>query len=404
MRRLIFLLLVLLILPSATARVRAVRSGSNETPAAWIRERAVRLDHDLTPLLPLIGDARVVALGDVTHGTHELFASKQTLVPFFVEHGFRTIALEAPYGEIARLDDYVRTGAGDPAALLRSGDYWFWDTQELFELVQWARAQNAAGLTPRIRFAGVDSTHPLSAIERVTAFLPEAESRYTCLRVPNYARTNRCRTSIASVYDLLAPHAARDGYDEALHAARVVEQGEEALATRFASRDAAQGENVLWHAARGKTLFLGHNEHVGRIPYAVFNPTEVRSAGSIVAAELGDAYFAIGSVALAGTFWAYEYDSTQTAFLRTHTMTEASPEDYARVFDEAGLDRVIIPLRGTLPSWLTAEHRIRVGAWNAPDPSKPTWDVVEDLPRKFDAVLYVRQSTPSQLRHFPVWR
>jgi erythromycin esterase len=404
MRRLVPLLLVLLVLPSAGARVRGVRSGSNATPAGWIRERAVRLDHDLTPLVPMIGNARVVALGDVTHGTHELFESKQRLIPFLVEQGFRTIALEAPYGEMARLDDYVRTGLGDPAELLRSGDYWFWDTQEFLDLVLWARAQNAAGLTPPVRFAGVDSTHPLSAITRVVAFLPEVDSRYACLRVPNYSRTTRCRTSIASVYELLAPHAGRDGYDEALHAARVVEQGEEALATRFASRDAAQGENVLWHAARGRTLFLGHNEHVGRIPYAVFNPTEVRSAGAIIAEELGDDYFAIGSVALEGTFWAYEYDATQTAFLREHTMTAPSPADYALLFDEAALDRIIIPLRGVLPPWLTSEHRIRVGAWNAPDPAKPTWDVVEDLPRKFDAVLYVRRSTPSQLRHYPFWR
>ena len=130
MRRL--LLIALLALP-AFARLRAVRP-IDEPPAQWLQQHAAVLttaepnassDADLQPLLDFTRTARIVALGDVTHGTHELFALKQRIVPLLAANGFRTLAIEAPYAELQRIRDYVRTGAGDPAALLVSSDY-FW--------------------------------------------------------------------------------------------------------------------------------------------------------------------------------------------------------------------------------------------------------------------------------------
>src|SRR5512140_3119544 len=104
---------------TAAARPRPVRPGSGDAPAVWLKQHASALrsaepavdESDLQPLLPLVANARVIALADVTHGTHELFALKQRLIPFLVEHAnVRTIALEAPYGDFQRVRDYVRTG------------------------------------------------------------------------------------------------------------------------------------------------------------------------------------------------------------------------------------------------------------------------------------------------------
>ncbi len=94
---------------------------------AWLRENAVEFrtaepggDYaDLMPLEQIIGNARVVALGEATHGTREFFQMKHRILEFLVrEMGFTTFGIEATWAEANRVNDYVHTGVGDPAVLL----------------------------------------------------------------------------------------------------------------------------------------------------------------------------------------------------------------------------------------------------------------------------------------------
>jgi erythromycin esterase len=404
------LLLMLLALPTTAARMRAVRSTTLETPASWLRSRAVPIAR-FDP-----GDAQVVALGDVTHATHEVYAAKQQLVPQLVARGFRTLAFEAPYAEYKALDAYVLHGTGDPAAALNLPLYWFWDTNEILDLVQWARAQNAAGLTPPIRIEGVDPTSPRAAADDVIATLrridpaaaTEAETSYHCIR-SGYRGTNRCRAAVASVRTSI--EAKRDAYaplvdvEELIHAARVVEQGERVLAEGYNVRDEPMAENILRRAARGeKVIVIGHNEHWGRTPYVLDDPNLlIRSAGSVLGSALGDRYFVLGSLALHGTFLAVEYTpGIRSRTIRTQVMPAPSMEDFALLLSASGLETAIFPLRGALPAWLAGTRRMRFAGSTA-SPARTMLDVPADLGAKFDAVLYVRRSTPTQLRHWPTF-
>jgi erythromycin esterase len=406
--------LLLLIVASAPlgARTRAVRSAPIDTPAAWLLHRA----HDVSRFDRLIGDAQVVALGDATHGTHEIHATKPVLVPQLVAKGFRVLAFEAPYTEFKIVADYVRTGIGDPASILNSAPYWFWDTNEILEVVQWARAQNAAGLTPPIRLEGVDPTMPRTTAREVVTYLRrvdppaavEAETIYHCIR-EGYRGTNRCRTSVATVRT--AMQARREAYvlasslaeyEEMLHAARVVEQGERVLVDFENERDAPMAENILRLAARDKVIVIGHNEHWGRTPYLLDDPHPIISAGSHLTAILGDRYFALGSVVRDGMFWAVEYEAGVTnGRIRTQVMTAPSLDDFGVLLDQAGRDTMIVSLRGALPVWLAGTHRMRFAGSTVPSRDRATSDVPADLGAKFDAVLFVRTSTPSALRHWP---
>ena len=92
---------------------------------AWLDEHVVPLitceaGHgfdDLEPLGAVIGDARIVGLGESTHGTREQFQMKHRLVEYLVEElGFTWFAVEASTPEAHRLDAYVLGGEGDPAA------------------------------------------------------------------------------------------------------------------------------------------------------------------------------------------------------------------------------------------------------------------------------------------------
>jgi len=411
-RVLALVLLAVLSLP-LHARVRAVRSAAEVTPETWLRQRAV----DDAGFIQLARGARVVALGDATHGTHEIYAAKQRLVPLLVKEGFRTIAFEAPFAEWAKLDDYVVHGTGDPAAALNFRLYWFWDTEEILELIEWARAENAAGLTPPIRITGVDSTEPASAAALVVDFLrrvdpgavAEAEENYSCLGQLQMGQTF-CRWGVGAVRPMLEARRAEyalasspDEVERILHVARVVEQGEQVIATYHGARDEVMAENIEWHAARGeKVIVIGHNEHWGQTPYRLTRPSLIKSAGMYLTEFLGDDYFVLGSTALDGTFQAIDYEG---AFgeIRPQVMTPPSSDDFATLFDRAGLETMIVPMHGPLPNWLAGTHRMRIAGSSVQSRTKTTLDLPADFGTKFDAVLYVKRSTPTRVRHWPMF-
>lgn len=118
---------------------------------------------DLLPLKSAIGAARVVALGENTHGAHEPLAFRNRLVHFLVEQmGFTAIALESGFTDSSITDEFVAGGAVEMQTVLReglssgSGRY-----GENRELIQWMRDYNTAAPAAghhRIRFYGIDLT------------------------------------------------------------------------------------------------------------------------------------------------------------------------------------------------------------------------------------------------------
>jgi erythromycin esterase-like protein len=163
------------------------------TPAQieWIRRYAIRFETvvaghgfgDVQPLKQLIGDARIVALGEPTHGSHEVFQMKHRLLEFLVEEmGFSIFSIEANMPESFRLNEYVLDGRGDPSALIRGMYFWTWSTEEVREMVEWMRRHNAVPegerKGPRVRFTGFDVQTPDVAATIVTQFVEKADAGY----------------------------------------------------------------------------------------------------------------------------------------------------------------------------------------------------------------------------------
>ncbi|WP_344882812.1 erythromycin esterase family protein [Nonomuraea antimicrobica] len=135
----------------------------------WIRQHA----HPLTTLAPhdpladlaalhgLARDATVVALAASARQTHELSAIAHRMLRFLVEEmGFRSIALEGDDAARLHLDEFVRTGRGDPQALLADARS-FWQTEEIVDVIRWMRAHNERHPHDQVRFAGVPDRAPL---------------------------------------------------------------------------------------------------------------------------------------------------------------------------------------------------------------------------------------------------
>lgn len=149
-----------------------LQSEARPEEVAWLAEHAVPLAgveagagfEDLEPLRAIVGDARVVALGESTHGSREQFQMKHRLVEFLAsEMGFDAFAIEASMPEAHAVDGFVSGGEGDPVELIRGMYFWTWQTEEVLAMVEWMRAFNeehADDPEESIRFTGFDMQNP----------------------------------------------------------------------------------------------------------------------------------------------------------------------------------------------------------------------------------------------------
>lgn len=155
-------------------------------PENWIRAHAIPLQtveaghgfDDLQPLAKVVGDARIVALGEATHGTREFFQLKHRLIEFLAsQKGFTIFSIEANMPEAHRVNDFVLNGNGDPKQLLKGMYFWTWDTEEVLDMILWMREFNRSG-KGRIEFTGFDMQTPNVSMDIVRAFVKEHHPSY----------------------------------------------------------------------------------------------------------------------------------------------------------------------------------------------------------------------------------
>jgi erythromycin esterase-like protein len=173
-----FVFLAVLSLPAAAQQTSPVPH--------WIASHAIRLATpeagrgfaDMQPLKKVIGDARIVSLGEATHGTREFFQLKHRMLEFLAsEMGFTIFSIEANMPEAYRLNDYVLTGRGDAAALLKGMYFWTWNTEEVLDMIRWMRQFNQSG-KGRIAFTGFDMQTPTVAEQIVADFVATNDPDY----------------------------------------------------------------------------------------------------------------------------------------------------------------------------------------------------------------------------------
>jgi erythromycin esterase len=437
-----------------TPSTPAVRS----TPEAalWLKESAIPFETtqpgsdftDLLPLKALIGDARLVALGEATHGTHEFFQMKRRVIEFLVqEMGFTVFALEAYWPEAERIDDYVLTGRGNVKELLAGLQYWPWNTQEMLDLIEWMQDYNAQRSTaPPVHFSGFDMQNAKLALGDLLSYLqtidPDAaalaEAKSGCFRPymdytfqqAEYAQLAAdaraaCRRDLQDVYDSLlvqqAAYEARsspEAFADALHSARLVIQNEAMAAVteegdfltrdRFNTRDQAMAENVSWlldqAGPQAKMILWAHNAHVQTTEWQ-FRGTAYTPMGVHLRQAYGDEMTVFGFSFYEGSFNAYTYDATTGSYgaLTEHAAGALPADSVEQYLHGAGLPRFFLDLRqaNAAPSgsgWLGTPHWLRfVGAEYDPELPPEDYAFRVSLPQAFDVLIYFDRTTPSVL-------
>ncbi|MNO39925.1 Erythromycin esterase [compost metagenome] len=186
--------------PAKPLLQRFSRSGQGGDPdaiAPLLRRYAEPLPdvdtRDFGELFDRYGDARVVLIGEASHGTSDFYRTRAAISRWLIErHGFSIVAVEADWPDAGQIDRYVR-GLGPTAwkheAFTRFPG-WMWRNTDVSAFARWLHAHNRS-LAPvqRVEFRGLDVYSMRNSIAQVLGYLEhidpqlarEARHRYGCL-------------------------------------------------------------------------------------------------------------------------------------------------------------------------------------------------------------------------------
>lgn len=392
---------------------------------------------DMQGIEELVGDARIVLLGEPTHGNREVYQLKHRIFEFLVENmGFNVLVMETPMPESFDVEAYLATGEHDAPSALAATQVWPWDTEEVLSMIEWIRFQNADPASPSpLKFYGFDMQSPERAargtfdyLGRVDPILAaEAQAGLGHLAIPfsdldafGYrpviardaeASVQEAVDSVLAAFDANeSVWAAATGIEDwvvARQHAQVLDQWVRANqddGRRYSAvRDSAMAENIRWIVARegpdARIAVWSHNAHVANAE-AVHRGDGSAWAGRLLRQMFGDDLLIVGFLFNQGSFTAL--DAAEPALGLQTFQVGPSPEGtvesmfYAAGLRLAAIDLRDLPSQGTVADWFRRPRPTRY-SWGDYLPSASEDYLTEYVfPEAFDALVYVKTTTPTR--------
>ena len=380
------------------------------------------------------GLARVVLLGEATHGTSEFYRARSAITRRLVEkHGFTIVAVEADWPDAAHVDRHVRHGGPAPfgeEAFTRFPT-WMWRNRETEELIRWVRQHNEClQFERRLEFRGLDLYSLKASIRAVLDYLDridpqaakDARERYGCLtpwqaeparygRAVLSGRQDPCENeAVEQLRELLErrlSYVARDGEDyfDAAQNARIVRSAEQYYRMMF--RGSTESWNLrdrhmfdtLLHLleARGpeaKAIVWAHNSHIGNAAATAMGWEGEFNIGELCRIRFGDDAVLIGFGTDRGTVAAADdWDGP----VRIKTMLPARADSFERIFRQSGMARSLtdfrLPERRELREILSKPRLERaIGVIYRPQSELASHYFEAVLPEQFDAYVWFEET------------
>ena len=406
-------------------------------------------------LIEAIGDARLVLLGEASHGTHDFYAERARLTQrLIVEKGFHAVVVEADWPDAYRVNRFVRNlGEDRDADTALSGfkrfPVWMWRNVDVLDFVRWLRAHDdslPAG-APKVGFYGVDLYSLHASIDEVLKYLakvdPEAarlaRERYRCFddlggNVEEYARSaalgvvRSCEDAVVKqLVDLLqqrsAPGAAGDGdgdeeWFQAVQNARVVKNAEEYYRTMYRGnveswnlRDQHMAETIeelLRHldrrVGRSKLVVWEHNSHLGDARATELGQRGELNVGQLMRERHGNDAFLLGFTTYTGEVTAA---SEWGGAAERKRVRRALPGSYESLFHRLGIPRFALDLRqlGEAAGGLREPRLERaIGVLYLPATERGSHYFGVLLPGQFDTVIHLDVTTAVEpLERLSLW-
>jgi erythromycin esterase-like protein len=352
--------------------VRVLRAHARELPGPT--------DPALPDPLAGLGEARVVLLGEATHGTSEFYEARATLTRRLIErHGFTVVAIEGDWPDAAQVDAFVRgTPVSATAPAFARFPTWMWRNEEAAAFIRWLRAWNER-VAPERRagFYGLDLYSLGTSIEAVLRYLDEADpatarearANYACLTpwMRNPAGYGRAALSagfalceekvLATLRRLLERRLelmAQDGagFFDAAQNARLVANAERYYRVMYHGsreswnlRDRHMFEtlrHLLETGPRTRAVVWAHNSHIGDARATEMGRSGELNLGQLGREAWGDSVRLVGFGTDHGTVAAADDWDEPVRIKRVRPALSGSVE---RVCHETAIPRFHLPIR-----------------------------------------------------------
>ena len=382
-------------------------------------------------LLDRIGDARIVLLGEASHGTSEFYHMRDLISrELIVKKGFRFVAIEGDWA--ARIDHYVRHLEYPPSEWTAFARFptWMWRNEEVRAFVDWLRTHNAPLIAAeRTAFHGLDLYSLYASIRAVLEYLDEvdpagakvARERYGCLTpwqsnpatYGHAALTGRyptCEAEVAVVLtNLLHKHrvyAEHDGerFLDAVQNARLVADAEQYYRIMYYGsraswnlRDSHMFQTLktllAFYGARAKAIVWAHNSHVGDAAATEMSARGEYNIGHLCRKEFGNEAYSVGFGTNAGTVAAAsDWDGP----MEIKTVVPAIPESYERCCHESGVPAFCLSLRqpsmDTQDALRTPRLERAIGVIYRPETELASHYFQATLSQQFDEYIWLDQT------------
>jgi erythromycin esterase len=399
---------------------------SDNVELSWLETHAVTIntadpaveEPNLSALRGIIGDARIVGMGEATHGTREFWQIRQKLSRHLVENmGFTAILHEAPFPNSLYIDAYVTAGEG--TALDAHQKLGYWRFQEMQELIAWIREYNVERdqQTPPLHYLGYDCafrswTHAIALIaEYLQVVDPGAVDDITA-RLENYTLEDARYVYgfIEARRDAYIAQSTTSEYELTLRIAEILEPAWQVwynLLNGLPDGDVREGfniGNVNWIIDNlldgGKVIIWAHNAHVGNVYLDDIAGVPAQMLGSRLKEQYGEDYYIIGTEFYGGRFMAWDVCPGYYTEFTVHQAALPNQSTYSfRLMQQGGIPLFLLDLSridysDAAASWLMGPWNVRMIGADYCQQNDAEYYYATSLPADYDGIVHFEDTSP----------
>lgn len=400
---------------------------------------------ELQPLFNKIGDARIVMLGESSHGTHEYYTWRAFITKKLIEEkGFNFIAVEGDWPDCYHLNRYIKgytlreTRASDVLQAFNRWPSWMWANWEMVALADWLHQYNdGLPLNKKTGFYGVDVYSLWESMESIMQYLEKkdpkalrrAEDAYQCFEPyrkdegRSYGRASMFVPEICQqeVVDLLKEirkklpeyntdhenvFSAEQNALVAVNAEKyyraMVEGGPHSWNVRDRHMSDTLDRLLNFHGAGSKAIVWAHNTHIGDA-----RATDMAAEGMFNIGELARMQHQDKGVVLVG-FGSYEGSviagRSWGAKFRTMEVPPAQKGSWESLLHNASAENKLIIMDDLMGNDVLMENHFghrAIGVVYNPAYEQYGNYVPTILPLRYDVFIYLEKTKALHPLHVP---
>jgi len=397
---------------------------------------------DYDALLNDIGDARIVLIGEASHGTHEFYQERARITQRLIaEKGFSGVAVEADWPDAYRVNRYVRNRGHDAGSVQALSGFarfptWMWRNTEVVRFIDWLRAHNESLSEASVKagFYGLDLYSLFTSIEAVLRYLREhdpeaakrARARYACFDhyhedsqrygyAAAFGMSSSCEDAVTEQLRDMQMHAFGSPNDEdrdddeffyAHRNAILVRNAEEYYRTMFRGRvsswnlrDSHMSETLdalVSHLSRpdkpSKVVVWEHNSHIGDARATEIGRQGEWNVGQLTREKYGNDAYLVGFTTHHGTVTAAADWDEPAERRRVRPGMGGSIED---MFHQVDIPAFMLLMRENAElADVLAQPRLEraIGVIYRPETERQSHYFHASLSQQFDAVIHIDET------------